>query len=290
MIKFSKRQLKTPKMQRPVYLVTGGMSKFGRSIPEKRTEELVIDAFVEAAEFIDKSPAELKEYIHSCYYGHFADHFGDQLLGESVIHDRLGLDPLGNVGIKTGGATGGSTLWEAFKAVASGYSDCVLAMGWERMDEVPTDEGNNYIASAADKDWETPLGHIYTGYYAVMAQKYWQVFGKEEDSFRQTMAEIAVKNRGYARMNPHAQGPMDITVDDVINSPVVAYPLRALDCCLMSVGAACAILCDEKTANELTDNPLEIHVAAGSHTLRVADRRDMEIPLLAIVIQDLPDF
>ena len=287
MIKFSKRQLKTPKMQRPVYLVTGGMSKFGRSIPEKRTEELVIDSFVEAAKFIDKSPAELKEYIHSCYYGHFADHFGDQLLGESVIHDRLGLDPLGNVGIKTGGATGGSTLWEAFKAVASGYSDCVLAMGWERMDEVPTDEGNNYIASAADKDWETPLGHIYTGYYAVMAQKYWQVFGKEEDSFRQTMAEIAVKNRGYARMNPHAQGPMDITVDDVINSPVVAYPLRALDCCLMSVGAACAILCDEKTANELTNNPLEIHVAAGSHTLRVADRRDMEIPLLPNESEDL---
>ena len=280
MIKFSDKQLKIPQMQRPVFLVTGGMSKFDRSIPEKRTEELVIDSFVEAAEFINKTPAELKEYIHSCYYGHFADHFGDQLLGEAVIHDRLGLDPLGNVGIKTGGATGGSTLWEAFKAVASGYSDCVLAMGWERMDEVPTDEGNNYIASAADKDWETPLGHIYTGYYAVMAQKYWQVFGKEEESFRHTMAEIAVKNRGYARMNPHAQGPMDITVEDVLNSPVVAYPLRALDCCLMSVGASCAILCDEKTAYELTDNPLIIYVSAGSHTLRVADRRDMDIPLL----------
>jgi len=94
------------------------------------------------------------------------------------------------------------------------------------------------------------------------------------------MAEIAVKNRGYARMNPHAQGPMKITVEDVLNSPVVAYPLRALDCCLMSVGAACAILCDEKTAYELCDNPLEIHVTAGSHTLRVADRRNMDIPLL----------
>ncbi|MFQ6606673.1 MAG: thiolase domain-containing protein [Fidelibacterota bacterium] len=280
MITFSERQLKIPEMSRPVFLVTGGMSKFARAIPEKRTEELVIDAFTEAAQFIGKTPAELKEYIHSCYYGHFADHFGDQLLGEAVIHDRLGLDPLGNIGIKTGGATGGSTLWEAFKTVASGYSDCVLAMGWERMDEVPTDEGNHYIASAADKDWETPLGHIYTGYYAVMAQKYWQVFGQEEDSFRHTMAEIAVKNRGYARMNPHAQGPMKITVQDVLNSPVVAYPLRALDCCLMSVGAACAILCDEKTAFELTDNPLLIYVAAGSHTLRVADRRHMEIPLL----------
>ena len=209
----------------------------------------------------DEIGLELKRYIHTAYYGHFADHFGDQLLGEAVIHDRLGLDPLGNIGVKTGGATGGSTLWEAVKAVASGYSDCVLAMGWERMDEVPTDEGNHLISCAADKDWETPLGHIYTGYYAVMAQKYWQVFGKEEESFRRTLAEISVKHHGYARFNPFAHAPMKITVEDVLNSPVVAHPLRALDCCLMSVGAACAVICDEDTAFELTKNtknkPLE---------------------------------
>jgi acetyl-CoA C-acetyltransferase len=284
MIKFSQRQLATPKLQRPVYLVSAGQSKFDRAIPDKRTEELCVDALVMAAELLNISPAELKSYIHSCYYGHFADHFGDQLLGESVIHDRLGLDPLGNVGIKTGGATGGSTLWEAVKAVASGYSDCVLAMGWERMDEVPTDEGNFLISCAADKDWESPLGHIYTGYYAVMAQRYWQIYGKAEDSFRKTLAEISVKHHGYARMNPWAQSPMDITVDDVLNSPIVAAPLRALDCCLMSVGAACAIICDEQTAEQLTKNspnkPLRMWVSAGSHTLRPADRRDMEIPLL----------
>ena len=77
---------------------------------------------------------------------------------------------------------------------------------------------------------------------------------------------------------------MKITVDDVLMSPLVADPLRALDACLMSVGAACAILCDEDTAMELTKNsknkPLRIWVTAGSHTLRPADRRDMEIPLL----------
>ena len=291
MIKFSEQQLKIPQMMKPVYLVTAGQSKFDRAQPDKRTEELCVDAITQAAEMIKLSPAELKSYIHSCYYGHFADHFGDQLLGESVIHDRLGLDPLGNVGIKTGGATGGSTLWEAVKAVASGYSDCVLAMGWERMDEVPTDEGNFYISCAADKDWESPLGHIYTGYYAVMAQKYWQVFGKEEDSFRRTLAEISVKHHGYARMNPYAQYPLKITVDDVLNSPVVAYPLRALDCCVMSAGAACAIICDEKTANEMTKNspqkPLRIWVGAGSHTLRPADRRNMDIPLLPNETPDL---
>jgi len=280
MIKFSEKQLKIPKLVRPVYLVTAGMSKFDRAFPQTRTEELCIDALTAAADFVNMTPTELKQYIHTAYYGHFADHFGDQLLGEAVIHDRLGLDPLGTIGVKTGGATGGSTMWEAVKAVASGYSDCALALGWERMDEVPTDEGNHLIACAADKDWETPLGHIYTGYYAVMAQRYWKIFGREEPSFRDTMAEIAVKNRGYARMNPHAHGPMDITIEDVKNSPVIAHPLRALDCCLMSVGAACGIVCDEETAYEITDNPLRIYIGAGSHTLRVGDRRDMKVPLL----------
>ncbi|MFV0435821.1 MAG: thiolase C-terminal domain-containing protein [Desulfopila sp.] len=284
MIRFSQQQLKIPKLQRPVYLVTAGQSPFARSFPDKRTEELCIEAFAMAARLLNISPAELKRFIHSCYYGHFADHFGDQLLGEAVIHDRLGLDPLGNVGIKTGGATGGSTMWEGVKAVASGYSDCVLVMGWERMDEVPTDEGNFLISCAADKDWESPLGHIYTGYYAVMAQRYWQIFGKSEPSFRRMLAEISVKHHGYARFNPFAQAPMRITVDDVLESPVIAYPLRALDCCLMSVGAACAILCDEDTAIQLTRSsgtkPLRIWVSAGSHTLRPADRRHMDIPLL----------
>ncbi|GAF80411.1 unnamed protein product, partial [marine sediment metagenome] len=280
MIKFTEKQLKIPNLMRPVYLATVGMSKFDRAFPETRIEELCIQAFTAAADFVNMTPSELKSFIHTCYYGHFADHFGDQLLGEAVIHDRLGLDPLGNIGVKTGGATGGSTMWEAVKTVASGYSDCALALGWERMDEVPTDEGNHLISAAADKDWETPLGHIYTGYYAVMAQRYWKIFGKEEDSFRDTMAEIAVKNRGYARMNPHAQGPMKITIEDVKNSPIVAFPLHALDCCLMSVGSACGVVCDEKTAYEITDKPLRIYIAAGSHSLRVADRRSMKIPLL----------
>jgi len=48
----------------------------------------------------------------------------------------------------------------------------------------------------------------------------------------------------------------------------------------MSVGSACGVVCDEKTAYEITDNPLRIWIGAGSHTLRVADRRNMEIPLL----------
>lgn len=285
MIKFSDRQLRVPKQTRPVYLVTVGSSQFGRAFPTKKTEELAIDALTMAAELLNMTPAELKSYIQLGIYGHFADHFGDQLLGEAVIHDRLGLDPLPGLAVKTGGATGGYALFTTAMAVASGQADCALCLGWERMDEVPTDEGNFLISCAADKDWETNLGQIYTGYYAPMAQRYWQVFGKKEASFRRTLAEIAVKHRGYALHNPFAQAGLDITVDDVLNSPVVADPLRALDCCLMSVGSSCAILCDEDTAMEFHKKaphmkPLRVYIGAGTHTLRPADRRDMEIPLL----------
>jgi len=285
MIRFSERQLRVPRQSRPVYMVTGGMSQFGRAFPTRKTEELCIDAFVMAADLLGMTPMELKSYIQMGLYGHFADHFGDQLLGEAVIHDRLGLDPLPGIGIKTGGATGGYTMLTAQMAVASGQVDCALAMGWERMDEVPTDEGNFLISCAADKDWETFLGQIYTGYYAPMAQRYWQVFGKQEASFRETLAKIAVKHRGYALNNPFAHGALRITVKDVLESPIVAAPLRALDCCLMSVGASCVVFCDEDTANEIHkkaphQKPLRVYIGAGTHTLRPADRRHMEIPLL----------
>ena len=109
MIMLSERQLKTPKFMRPVYLVTAGQSKYARAIPEKRTEELCVDALTMAAEMLNLTPTELKRYIHTCYYGHFADHFGDQLLAESVIHAHLSLAPLGNIDVKSGSATAEST-------------------------------------------------------------------------------------------------------------------------------------------------------------------------------------
>ena len=283
MIRFTEKNLRVPKQMRPVYVVAGGQSDYKKHYPEKKTEELAVEAFKMLAEENNlkvDGVLGLKGYIQSAFYGHFADHFGDQLLGESVIHDRLGLDPMPNIGVKTGGATGGSTVWMAANAIASGYSDCTLALGWERMDEVGTQEGNHYIACAADKDWETELGHIYTGYYALMAQRYWKVFGKESDAFRRTMAKISVKNHGYACSNPFAQAPMRLTVEDVLKSPIVADPLRFLDACLMSVGAAAVLLCDEKTAHELSDHPVRLYMGAGTHTLRTADRRPMEIPLL----------
>ncbi len=278
MITFKKGNLRIPKWNRKVFMVAGGTTAYKKYFPEYKLEELVMMAFKQMLEDnnLKMDPLEVKGLINYAAYGEFADHFQDQLLCEAKVHDYLGLDPMFNVGIKTGGATGGTTILNAAMAVASGYADVALAAGWERMDEVDTRTGNFYIATAACKDFETRLARIYSAYYAAMANRFAWAFDVSEV----TRAKIAVKNRLYACSSPYAQQPGKHTVEEVLASPMSAYPLRFLECCAMSVGSACALLCDEKTAYKLTDHPVEVFICGGSHTLRVADRRHMEIPLL----------
>ncbi len=151
MIKFGRGNLRIPKFEKPVFVVTGGLTDYRKRYPEKNSSQLCVEAMRMAAEENDLkiSPEELRRKVNWCVYSQFADHFGDQLLAAAKIHDYLGFDPLGNIEVKTGGATGGSAVLSAAQAVASGYADCVPVVGWERMDEVPTKVGNAYIASAA---------------------------------------------------------------------------------------------------------------------------------------------
>ena len=278
MITFKEGNLRIPKWNRKVYMVAAGTTAYRKYFPEYKLEELVMIAFKNMLEDNDlkMDPLEVKGLINFAAYGEFADHFQDQLLCQAKVHDYLGLDPLYNVGIKTGGATGGTTVLTAAMAVASGYANAALAAGWERMDEVDTRTGNFYISTAACKDFETRLGRIYSSYYAPMANRFAWAFNVSEV----TRAKIAVKNHLYAYSSPYAQQPGKYTVEDVLNSPMSAYPLRFLECCAMSVGAAAVLVCDEETAYKLTDHPCELFISGGSHTLRVADRRPMEIPLL----------
>jgi acetyl-CoA C-acetyltransferase len=231
---------------------------------------------------LKKDPLDVKGLINFASYGEFADHFQDQLLCEAKVHDYLGLDLLPNVGIKTGGATGGSAMLVGATNVASGYSDCCLVLGWERMDEVKTWTGNYYISTAACKDFETRLARNYASYYAPMARRFQEMYGVDE----RVRAEIAVKNRGYACNSPFAQQPGKHTIEEVLDGDIVSDPLRFLECCAMSVGSSAALLCTEELAYQLTDNPVRIYTCGGSHTLRTGDRRPMQIPLLPHETED----
>lgn len=279
MLELSKDNLRIPKLSRPVYAIAGGLTDFRKFYPGKQSSELCLDATKMAVtEDLGMNVKEFKQLVNFCVYSQFADHFGDQLLAAAKIHDYLGFDPLGNIEVKTGGATGGSSVLAGIMAIASGYASLVPVVGWERMDEVDTKQGMAYIASAACKDFESEGGWSYVGLYALMLERYMYEYNPN----RETLAKIAQKNHHYARYSPYSQLPGDLTIEQIINAKEVSSPLTYPECCAMSVGAATLILADEKTAFELTDKPcLVAGIGAGSHTLRTADRRDMPILLLS---------
>ena len=286
MIKFGKGNLRIPKFERPVYVVAGGMTDFRKAYPEKQSTELCMDAIRMAVLENDLRVdlAEFKSMVNFCVYSQFADHFGDQQLAAAKIHDGLGYDPLGNIEVKTGGATGGSAVLAGIMAVSSGCASVVPVIGWERMDEVSTRQGNAYIASAACKDFEAELGWLYGTFYALMMRRYLHAYNPS----RETLAKIAQKNHRYALSSPFSHLAKDYTVEEIMRSAVVSDPLTYPECCAMSVGSATIILADEENAFKLTDNPILVKgIGAGTHTLRTADRRDMEVLLLPNESPDL---
>ena len=104
-----------------------------------------------------------------------------------------------------------------------------------------------------------PIFHRHLGIEAIsaaalQANAYMSRYGIREEAF----AEVSVKNHGNARNNPFAQLPMDITVGDVMKSRKIAEPLKLLDCCPISDGAAAVIIANEKIAARGRKKPVWI--------------------------------
>lgn len=276
MIEFGTGNLRIPKWSRKVYMVAGGVTALRTDYADLRLEELVFEAFKQLVDDNDLKigPIDLRKRINFAVYGNFSNAPQDQTWGEARVHDYLGLDPVCNVGIKTGGATGGSAVLVGAQAVASGYADCVLVAAWEY----------NSWAGVADPPWSGALldfdagpGGNYLNHYASLANR----FALSRELTEETRAKVAVKNRSYAVNNPYALEGRKCTVREVLASPVVAYPLRRLECATPSAGAATVLLCSERVARMLSDRPCQLFIAGGSHTLRAGDRRHVaQIPLL----------
>lgn len=259
---------------RPVYMITGGITKFAKAHPEKDFRLMVREAFDYA---LADLPGLTRDSIDGSVCSYFSDHFTRQLKAGAMVQDYLGLCPKPSRRIEGGGATGGLGFQAAWEAVASGRMEVCLAMGFETMSRVNTWKGNEFIALASDTNFDYPVGGFYTGYYAMMVQRHMHEFGTTTDQ----MAMVAVKNHANALHNPYAQKPGRLTIDDVRAAPMVATPLTILDCCQMSDGAAVAVLASEESALRLCSNPVRITgVGSGTDAMRMADRPHGSVILL----------
>ncbi|MFQ5993341.1 MAG: thiolase domain-containing protein, partial [Nitrospiraceae bacterium] len=216
---------------RPVYMITGGITKFKKAHPDKDFRYMVKEAFDYA---LTDLPRLTLDRIDGSVGSYFSDHFTRQLKAASMVQDYLGLCPKPSKRIEGGGATGGLCFQAAWEAVASGRMEVCLAFGFETMSRVNTWKGNEFIALASDTNFDYPVGGFYTGYYAMMVQRHMYEFGTTVEQ----LAYVSIKNHANAQFNPYAQSPMKLTVKDVRSSNMVATPLTLLDICTMSDGAA----------------------------------------------------
>lgn len=106
---------------------------------------------------------------------------------------------------------------------------------------------------------------------ALQARRYMHKYG----IIPEQCAQVVVKNRGNAKNNPCAQAPMDLTVEDVLKSTMLADPIHQLDAKPVSDGACAMILAREEKAKRITDKPVWINGVSNCYEAHYLGDRDL---------------
>jgi acetyl-CoA C-acetyltransferase len=163
--------------------------------------------------------------------------------------ERLGVDAVGArnkpfLRINTGGATGISSVISAYYHVASGACDVVLTAGADKVGECG--DSQTVLNKIWDPSYERqlPLGTI--NMLAMSAVRYMERYGMTQED----MARVTVKNRRHASLNPNAHLRKQVSIEDVLTSRCISWPIKLMDCCPQSSGGAAMVLASERYIRE----------------------------------------
>ncbi|MCL9813199.1 thiolase domain-containing protein [Natranaeroarchaeum aerophilus] len=218
-----------------------GVTAFGRA-PERTGRDLFGDA---AQEAIRDAGVEHDD-VEGVYYGNFMGELAEQQGHQGPMMAEAAGVQAPATRYETACASSGAAVRQAVRDVRNGEADVLLVGGAERMTNLGTAGATEALAIAADDLWEVRHGMTFPGAYALMAQAYFETFGGS----REDLAHIAVKNHANAIENEHAQYQREITIDDVLDAPMVSSPLGLYDSCPISDGASAAVLVSEAYARE----------------------------------------
>jgi acetyl-CoA acyltransferase len=234
---------------RDAYIVGAAMTQYGRW-PDKATADLgkeAIDRLLHDTGF----PAER---IQAAYFGRS---FGGWIDGQVSIPGQVALRGTGIENIQVlnfdnACAAGPSALGSAAHAVRSGLYDAVLVVGMDKLFADSRLTSMSALLGAMDvreNGWmltedPTRVGSLFMeNYYAEVARKYIA----RANATLEDLAQIAVKNRHHASLNPFAHYRDPITIDDVLGSGMIADPLTKLMCSPLTDGAAAMLVCADST-------------------------------------------
>jgi acetyl-CoA acetyltransferase len=227
---------------RDVYILGVGTTACGR-FPDKPAHILGREAAWAAIKDAGIHPRK----IEIAFCGHVYQGMG---VGQRALKE-IGL--VGQPVVNVEGACGSGTLsfWEAWRSIAYGQYDIALALGVENLSRILT----GGPLPLEEDDLEVNLGMSMPALYAMRAKRYMGEYGVTVEQ----LAKVVVKSRKHATLNPIAQYRKEMTIEEVLNSPMIADPLTRNQCCPVGDASAAAVLCSGELVNELaTKKPIKV--------------------------------
>ena len=170
-----------------------------------------------------------------------------------AMAEYLQIFPRYCISVGAGGGTTFSIFHHAASAIVTGMCDTVLiTMADSLRSGLSREQAMLMQSSTGHGQFEQPYGPTVPAYYALIAQAHMARYGTTPEQF----ARIAVACRKHAALNPTAQMREPITVEDVVNSRLIADPLHLLDCSLVSDGGSAVILTSAERAADFPHAPV----------------------------------
>src|SRR6056297_2465319 len=223
-----------------VAIIGASMTQFGER--DEWLRDLLAQAGRECLADADVSPDDVDHlYVSNMASGEFEGQTGAP---NALAHD-LGAIPAYTQRVDQTSASGGAGIYAAWQSVASGASEMTLLVGGEKMTHKTTGEATDVIASLTHPV-EYKTGVTLPSFAGLTARHYLERF----DAPRENLGKVAVKNHKNGLDNPHAQFRKEVDEETVLDSPIIADPLRLYDFCPITDGSAALVFCPESVAEE----------------------------------------
>ncbi|PCR89800.1 thiolase family protein [Natrinema ejinorense] len=248
-----------------VAIIDASMTQFGRR-EGAWIVDLLAEAGIECLEDAGVAADDLDHlYVSNMTSGEFEGQTG---VMNALVHDLGGM-PAYTQRVDQTSASGGAGIYAAWQSIASGASDMTLLVGGEKMTHRSTAETTDIIASVTHPV-EYKHGVTLPSFAGLTARHYLERF----DASRESLGKVAVKNHRNGVDNPHAQFQKEVDLETILESPIVADPLRLYDFCPITDGSAALLFCPESVAREYTDTYAVVSGVDGATDTQVVHERE----------------
>ena len=229
------------------YVVGVGMIKFGR-YPEENVATLGAQAVQFALQDASVQMPDIQMMAAGSLYQ-------TNMIGQKILKE-VGMTGIPVYNVANACATGSTAFREAYFAVGSGAYDIALAVGVEQMGK------QGLLGGIAGDPAYSPEGVMGTGtmpgVFGMAGLEHSRKYGTTIEQF----AQVSVKNHEHAMANPLSQYQVQVSLEDVLNGRMVAYPNTLYMCCPTGDGAAAAIIMSKEKAAKYTSMPIRIAASA----------------------------